>query len=138
MNAGAVFMDLTPSNLFSQNTENKAPKSNDSETPKQEVKSEDPLKNNLDSLDSKETSEDKRKLSEADMKQLLLTVFKVAKVMAPTVIFIDDLENLFSKEKKKKETRNSKETEEIGSPIPNFRKNLQRQIKSLKPGEEYL
>jgi hypothetical protein len=61
----------------------------------------------------------------------------VAKAMAPAVVYIDDAEKVFKRQKNKKTTPMNREEEEV-SPIRSFKKALLYQVKSLKPGDRVL
>ncbi len=68
------------------------------------------------------------------MKLLMHMVFKVAKTMAPSVIYIDDAEKLFKKQKQKKKP----ELEDEDAPLREFKKSLIHQFRALKPGDRVL
>jgi SpoVK/Ycf46/Vps4 family AAA+-type ATPase len=70
-----------------------------------------------------------------DPKMLMHMVFKVAKTMAPAVLYIDQVENIFRKQKKKKKDG---EEEDTGSPMRRYKKLLFTHLKQLQPGERVL
>eukprot|EP00892_Ulva_mutabilis_P001805 jgi/Ulvmu1/11625/UM008_0029.1 len=63
---------------------------------------------------------------------MLHIVFKVAKTMAPSVIFIDEVEKVFLSDKKKLKEFSSVE------PYNRIKKELVKEMKQLKPGERVL
>lgn len=56
--------------------------------------------------------------------------------MAPAVIHIDEVEKLFAKEKKKKDSL--MDDEQNASPLRQFRRALLAQVKAMKPNERIL
>lgn len=78
------------------------------------------------------------------MQLVLHMVFKVAKAMAPAVIFIDDVEKVFMKAKKKKKdgsnspqsnTEGEENKKGVAEVAIMMRKELLAQINMLQPGK---
>jgi ATP-dependent 26S proteasome regulatory subunit len=68
-----------------------------------------------------------------EMKLFLHMVFKVAKTMAPSVIYIDQIEKIFLKQKNKKKYGETDEDNETTVYIRTFKKMLISQLKAVKP-----